>query len=304
MLNITQHRNYFFAASIFFMVVSIVFLSMWGLKLSIDFTGGSLLEIKFLKDRPTIDSAQEALRGLNLGEIIIQPAGDKSMVFRFQSVEESTHQNILSALKDKFGLPAQAGADFQEDRFEAIGPAIGAELRTKAVYSIFAVLLAIILYVAWAFRKVSFVVQSWKYGVTALIALAHDVIIPLGLFAALGHFLNVEVGGAFVAAMLTILGFSVHDTIVVFDRMRENLFKYRDTLEVITNRSVNETMARSITTSLTAILALLGVYFFGGESVKYLSLVLIVGIFFGTYSSIFIASPLLVVWDKWGTRKD
>jgi preprotein translocase subunit SecF len=146
-------------------------------------------------------------------------------------------------------------------------------------------------------------VASWKYGVCAIIALAHDVFVPLGLFAVLGHFLNVEVGSTFVAALLTILGFSVHDTIVVFDRTRENLFKYRDTLENITNRSVNETLARSITTTFTAVLALVAVYLFGGESVKYFALVLIVGLISGAYSSIFIASPLLVVWNNWGKKK-
>jgi preprotein translocase subunit SecF len=193
--------------------------------------------------------------------------------------------------------------EVQEKSFESVGPTLGKELQTKAVWSIFVVLLAIISYIAFAFRKVSYPVASWKYGVCAIIALAHDVFVPLGLFAFLGHFANVEVGSTFVAAMLTILGFSVHDTIVVFDRTRENLFKYRDTLENITNRSVNETLARSITTTLTAVLALVAVYLFGGESVKYFSLVLIVGLISGAYSSIFIASPLLVAWHNWSKKK-
>jgi preprotein translocase subunit SecF len=162
----------------------------------------------------------------------------------------------------------------------------------------------IVLYIAWAFRKVSRPVSSWQYGIATLIALVHDVFSPVGVFAALGHFLNIEVGLLFVTAVLTILGFSVHDTIVVFDRIRENLQRrVGDTFKDTVNISINQTITRSINTSLTVLLSLLAVYFFGGESVKYFSLALIVGIVFGTYSSIFIASPVLVVWESWRKKK-
>ena len=296
MLHIIQNRKYFFTIAILLVVLSVAALWMWGLKLSIDFTGGSLLEIGFTGAPPSVQTVQEKLAGIGLGDFVIQPLGENEMILRTKALDENQHQEVLMTLYKYFG-------EIQEKSFESVGPTLGKELQTKAVWSIAVVLLAIIIYIAFAFRKVSYPVASWKYGICAIIALGHDVFIPLGLFAALGHFLNVEVGSTFVAAMLTILGFSVHDTIVVFDRTRENLFKYRDTLENITNRSVNETLARSITTTLTAVLALVAVYIFGGESVKYFALVLIVGLISGAYSSIFIASPLLVVWHNWGKKK-
>lgn len=192
-----------------------------------------------------------------------------------------------------------------EDQFESIGPTVGKELMTRSIYSIIAVLSAIIIYIAWAFRKVSKPVSSWKYGVAAVIALLHDVIIPCGIFAVLGHYFNVEIDILFITALLTMLGFSVHDTIVVFDRTRENLARSRQlgVFEDIVNQSVNETIRRSINTSMTAFLALLAMYLFGGDSVKYFVLALMMGIVFGTYSSIFIASPLLVVWNNWSMKK-
>jgi len=295
MLNIIQNRKYFFGIAILLVILSVAALAMWGLKLSIDFTGGSLLELGFTNVPPSVQVVQEKLAGIDLKDSVIQPLGESEMIIRTKALDENKHQEVLSALRELGGV--------QEKSFESVGPTLGKELQTKAVWSIVVVLLAIIIYIAFAFRKVSYPVASWKYGVCAIIALGHDVFVPLGLFAVLGHFLNVEVGSTFVAALLTILGFSVHDTIVVFDRTRENLFKYRDTLENITNRSVNETLARSLTTTLTAVLALVAVYLFGGESVKYFALVLIVGIVSGAYSSIFIASPLLVVWHNWSKKK-
>ncbi len=193
----------------------------------------------------------------------------------------------------------------QEMRFESIGPVIGEELKQKAIRAIIAVLVAIILYIAWAFRKVSEPVSSWKYGVTAIIALAHDVIIPTGIFVVLGQILGIELDILFVTALLTILGFSVNDTIVVFDRTRENLARdhHQHDFEFIVNKSVNETIRRSIITSVTTFVVLLAIYLFGGESIKYFVLALMVGVVVGTYSSIFLASPLLVVWEHFSRRK-
>jgi preprotein translocase subunit SecF len=193
----------------------------------------------------------------------------------------------------------------QEMRFESIGPVIGEELKDKAIRAIIAVLVAIILYIAWAFRKVSEPVSSWKYGVTAIIALAHDVIIPTGIFVVLGQILGIELDILFVTALLTILGFSVNDTIVVFDRTRENLARdhHQHDFEFIVNKSVNETIRRSIITSVTTFVVLLAIYLFGGESIKYFVLALMVGVVVGTYSSIFLASPLLVVWEHFSRRK-
>ena len=216
-------------------------------------------------------------------------------------ISEEGHQNILLLLGGENNENLLV-----EKRFDSIGPTIGRELKNRSVLAIFLVIFLIVLYIAWAFRKVSKPVSSWKYGAVAVIALLHDVVLPTGLVAVLGHFWGAEADTLFVTALLTILGFSVHDTIVVFDRIRENLkgANPKELFEEIINRSVNETMARSINTSFTVILAMLAVFLFGGESVRYFSIILIAGVVFGTYSSIFIASPLLVTWHNFTQRKN
>jgi len=279
-------------------ILSLAAFFVWGLKLGIDFTGGSLLEIEFNSQRPSVESLQGKLRPLNLGNVVLQQTGEKDMLVRLRDLDEPTHQRVLAALGQS---DPQTG--FVEKRFDSIGPTIGRELKRRAIYALILVVVMIVMYVAWAFRKVSRPVQSWKYGVVAIIALMHDVFIPTGVFAYLGHFKGVEVDALFITALLTILGFSVHDTIVVFDRIRENLRRgrgknFEDTVEI----SIRETMVRSINTSLTLFLVLLTLFFFGGESTKYFSLALIIGTIFGTYSSIFIASPLLVTWEHWRSR--
>ncbi len=291
MLAIIHHRNIFFSISVIFVGASVLALILWGLNFGIDFKGGSLLQIEYKNEKPANDIIRQKLSPLDLGEITIQPTGDKGAFLRFKDIDEETHQKILASLG--------GSGELEEKRFESVGPVIGQELKSRSFWAILAVLLAIIVYIAYAFRKVSKPVASWRYGVAAIIALAHDVTIPAGIFAVLGHFMGVEVGLLFVTALLTILGFSVHDTIVVFDRIRENLRKggtsdFENTVET----SINQTISRSINTSLTVILTLLAIYIFGGESTKYFSLTLVIGIFFGTYSSIFIASPLLVSWER------
>jgi len=192
--------------------------------------------------------------------------------------------------------------NIEELRFDSVGPSIGQELTRKSFNAMFFVLLSIILYIAWSFRHVSKPVESWKYGASATIALVHDAVIVLGIFAVLGKFYDIEINTPFVAAILTVMGFSVHDTIVVFDRIRENLPKSEEDFEGTVNVSLNQTLARSIITSGTVLLVLLSIYFFGGSSIKDFALALLVGIFFGTYSSIFLASPLLVIWEKLKNR--
>lgn len=287
-MNIIKYRTIYFVISGILFITSIVFLGVWGLKLGNDFTGGSLLEINFKGDLPDNQAIKEKLVPLDLGEVNIQPLENKGVILRLKDVDEQVHQNILKAL-----------GDVEEKRFESIGPIVGQELKTRALYAIALTLLAIVLYIAWAFRKVSRPIASWKYGVATLIALMHDVVLPVGVFSFLGHFYGIEVGLLFVTAVLTILGFSVHDTIVVFDRIRENLRKGGSkNFEETVDKSINQTISRSINTSLTVVLTLLAVYFFGGETIKYFTLALLVGVVFGTYSSIFIASPILVVWEK------
>lgn len=277
--------------------LSIVSLLLWGLNLGIDFTGGSLLEIGYSANPPAIGGIKEILKKYDLGELKIQPAGQDGFILRFKNIDEKTHQEILA------GLTAGNGAVI-EKRFVSIGPIIGKELKQKSFLALILVGLMIIAYIAFAFRKVSKPVSSWKYGTAAVLALAHDVLIPTGVFSFLGHFYGLEIDILFVTALLTILGFSVHDTIVVFDRIRENLKKKKEeSFEKAVNISVNETLSRSINTSLTVLFVLFALFFLGSQSIKYFSLALILGVSFGTYSSIFLASPLLVSWQKFSARR-
>ncbi|NTU98432.1 protein translocase subunit SecF, partial [Candidatus Falkowbacteria bacterium] len=227
-----------------------------------------------------------------------QPVGNQDMILRFQDSTEEKHQAVLSSL-DKLAKTKSKDNKVEETRFDSVGPSIGQELKQKSVNAIFFVLLAIVLYISWAFRKVSKPIASWKYGMAALIALSHDTIITLGVFSVLGKFYNVEINTPFVAAILTVIGYSVHDTIVVFDRIRENLPKSHSDFEGTVNVSLNQTLVRSVNTSVTVLLTLVAVTVFGGESIRTFALALTVGIAIGTYSSIFVASPILVVWEKW-----
>ncbi len=294
MYKIIQNRKISFILSSIFVSLSLIFLLLWGLNLGIDFTGGSLLEVSFKNDRPQAQEIVSIISELGIeGDVVVQSTGENSSLIRFQDVEEATHQQIVDKMMELYP------DNVHEERFESIGPSIGQELKSKAIYAILLVIIAIVFYVAWAFRKVSFPIKSWKYGIIAIIALVHDIVITLGVFAVLGRFMSVEVGLPFVAALLTILGYSVNDTIVVFDRIRENLGRLVKTdFESVVNRSVNETLTRSINTSLTTLLVLLMVFFFGGASIQFFVFALIIGIVFGTYSSIFLASPLLVIFEK------
>ncbi len=258
------------------------------------------MELSFTH-RPDAHEVQSALShsDLNLEEVKVQPAGENGLIIRTRTLTEEEHQKLLQWFKKNY-----QHVGLTENRFESIGPIIGQELKDKAVVAIIIVLITIVLYVAYAFRKVSRPVASWKYGLAAIVALAHDVLIVVGVFVVLGRLMNVEVGILFVTALLTVLGYSVNDTIVVFDRIRENLiYRPRETFVETVNQSVNETMLRSINTSLTTLLVLLAVFFFGGATIKYFVLALIVGTMAGTYSSIFIASPLLVTWHQWGLKR-
>ena len=331
MFQIIQKRKIYYAFSLTLVLLSIIAIAVWGIKLGIDFTGGSLMEINFGEENkiPQKQEITETLAEFDLGGINIQQTGETGLILRFKSVDEETHQKMLTALKEKFSSEKNNQLEksdseenpkiiseieeiqeeekeeiFVEERFESIGPVIGAELKRKSVWAIGLALIAIVLFVAWTFRKISHPVPSWKYGMIAIIALAHDVLITLGIFAVLGHFFNVEINTPFVAALLAILGYSVNDTIVVFDRIRENLLHFSsETFEEAVNKGVNGTLIRSFNTSLTTLFVLLAIFLFGGESIKYFSFTLICGVVLGTYSSIFLASPLLVSWQKWSERR-
>jgi preprotein translocase subunit SecF len=299
MYNIIGKSKIWLSISGLLMLISIVGLFMWGLKPGLDFTSGSLLDISYQPTRPTIAQVETSLQPLNLKEVKIQPSGEQNFIIRFGEVDETTHQAILNNLTAiKIG-GTTATTTLTENKFETIGPVISQELKTKAAQAIVVVLILIVLYIAYAFRKVSRPVASWKYGLAAIIALVHDILVVTGVFVFLGHFAGVEIDSLFITALLTILGFSVHDTIVTFDRTRENLFKNQDKpFKEVVNLSINQTIVRSINTSLTTLIVLLAVYIFGGETTKYFSLALILGIIIGTYSSIFIASPIVVMWNK------
>lgn len=300
-LNIIGYRRVWYIVSGTLLIISIGAFALWGLKLGIDFTGGSLVQISFQGARPSLDKITSTISS-DFGKADVSPVGDNAAAVRLKSLSEEDHQKLLTEFKAAF--PPQNGQDtVHEDQFTSIGPTIGAELGSKSLWAIGTVLLAIVCYIAWAFRKVSRPVPSWQYGLAAIIALFHDVFLPTGVFVFLGKFAGIEVDTLFITAILTVLGFSVHDTIVVFDRIRENLLHSSDPFPVIVNRSVNETMARSINTSLTTLLVLLMTFFFGGASVHYFVLTLILGIIFGTYSSIFIASPLLVSWYTFAQKR-
>jgi len=292
-MDIIRHKHIFLSISGVLVLASIAALAVWGLKPGIDFTGGSLLEAEFSTERPSIAALRETLASLSLGDIQVQPIGERGILLRFGYTDEDTHQKILAILGE-----AAQDAVVSERRFDTIGPVIGREIFRSALVALALAIFGIAAYITFAFWHVSRPVASWKYGIVTLAALLHDVLIPAGAFAALGHFQGIEVGALFMTALLTIMGFSVHDTIVVFDRIRENLrrMKGSEPYERVVNQSIRETLTRSITTSLTVLLVLAAIFSFGGETTRHFALALIIGIFFGTYSSIFVASPLLVVW--------
>jgi len=312
MINLIKYKKIPFIISSVLFVVSVIILLTIGLRPGIDFTGGSLLEVSFTETRPNTQEVRDSLSQIefDLGDPVIQLSEEKNMLIRTKFVNEDEHQQVLSTLRESFEVQVDEEAGIVEnkvweERIETIGPAISAHLKSRAVYAVLAVVIAIVIYVAYAFRKVSKPVQSWKYGISAVIALIHDVTLTMAIFALLGKYLNVEIGIPFVVALLTILGYSVNDTIVVFDRVRENLIKRTaDKFSEMVNLGVNQTFVRSINTSVTTLVVLFALFLFGGESIKYFALALIVGIASGTYSSIFLASPLLVVWEQLKNKRD
>jgi len=282
--NFLRYKNIYFIFSGVLILGSLISLAVFGLNLGIDFTGGSILELFYDGPRPSVEAVREALS--ELGPVSVQTMGDNGLVIRMKDIPEETHQQVLQILSK--------GYRAEERRFESIGPTIGRELEEKTKLLILVALFSIVLYIALAFRKVQRPIASWQYGIASLIALFHDVLIPVGVFSLLGKFYGVQVTIPVVAALLTVLGYSINNTVVVFDRIRENLIKRIGvTFEETVNKSLNQTFTRCLNTSLTTLLVLLAIFFFGGATLKYFSLALIIGIVAGTYSSIFLVSPLL-----------
>ena len=294
---IVNNRKFFFSLSALLMLGSIVAMFVFGLHLGIDFKGGSSLEVSYATTRPDLDSTKADLNTLNLGTYILTPSGTSNYVLKTRDVTPAEKTSILTVLSKDSANPAK------EEQFNTLGPVVGTQLKNKALVAILVVIICIVLFVTFAFRKVSQPVASWKYGFATIVALFHDVVIPTGVFVVWTHFHGGEIDLLFVTALLAILGYSVHDTIVVFDRVRENLRishggKGKETFTETVGKSVTQTFGRSINTSLTIFLALAALYFIGGETTRDFAFVLLIGIITGTYSSIFVASPLLVTLEK------
>ena len=283
--------------SVTLVVISVILLALYGLNFGVDFRGGSVMELEFSGGRPSLDEVKGVSADAGLADVAVNYVGEDGMILRTKELSENEHQNILAVLQSNF-------SGLEEKRFDSIGPIIGQELKTKSVTARSLVLLAVIVYIALVFRKLSKPLSPWVMGFAAIIALLHDVIIPVGVFAVLGRFYGIEISAVFVAAVLTILGYSVADTVVVFDRVRENIIRgnIRGNMDggflAVVHKSVMQTLTRSLNTTFTTLLSLFAIYFFGGESIRYFALALIIGIFLGAYSSIFVASPLLVWWSR------
>lgn len=295
---VIKYKNFFVGLSALFVVVSIAFIAIFGLKLGIDFKGGSSLDLSYSNGRPTIEEVKTKLVNAGFGDASIQPTGDNGFVIKSRVLTEPERAIVLS-------LASLDGSKKVEQKsFTTIGPSVGSELKKKAIASIILVLIAIILFVAYAFRKVSSPVSSWKYGFVVIVALIHDIIIPSGIFALLGYIYGVEVDTLFIVALLTTLGLSISDTIVVFDRVRENIgAKQNKPFDLLVGESLSQTFARSINTSVVVLLMVLSLVFFGPKSTQLFSIVLAIGMFFGIYSSIFLASPLLVLVEKFQKKQ-
>ena len=286
---IIKHKKIFVLISAVLVLLSIVAVGVSGLKLGIDFKGGSLLEVEYKTSRPEQALVEQSIKSLSIGEMLIQPTGSMGYSIKTREITEIERASIMTTL----------GTDATEKSFTSIGPSVGAELIRKSVISFILVALGIIFWIAFSFRKVSKPVTSWKYGFIAIITLVHDIMIPVGAFAILSSMYGVEIDTLFVVAILTILGLSVSDTIVVFDRIRENIrVGHFKTFEETVGRSIEQVYTRSIATSSTVIIALLALAVFGPSSTKVFAIMLTAGMFFGTYSSIFLASPLLVMFNK------
>jgi preprotein translocase subunit SecF len=296
MYDVVGKRNWFFAFSALVIIPGIIALFLWGLRLGIDFTGGTLWELDF-SNLPKSEEVRQVLVDKGVEVYSIQQVGEKNYLIRSKEINQAKNKEIRDVLGQKF-------SEVKEARFETVGPAISKELTENSFKAVGLAMLAIIIYITWAFRQVPKRYSSFRFGVSAIIALLHDVLVVVGVFAILGHFFGAEIDSLFVTAVLTVIGFSVHDTIVVFDRIRENLIKHSElTFPVAVNESILQTLARSLSTSLTVVFVLSALLLFGGETIRWFVAALLVGIISGTYSSIFNAAQVLVVWQNWIERR-
>lgn len=295
-INFLKYKNFFLVFSLLVVIACIALMAVWPLKPSIEFTGGSVLEVKYRDNRPAVQEVQDKIKDLGLGEVAIQQVEDKGLILRMQSTSEGTHQKVVEKLKET--------GSFEEQSFEAIGPVVGKELYQKTVLLVIVSLAAMLLYIAFAFRNVPGPVSPWIYGLASFLILVHDVIVPLGVFSVLGKFYGIQITIPIITALLTVVGYAINNVIVVYDRTRENLQRTRNAnFAEIANISINQTLSRQINTSLAVLFPLAAIYFMSGVALKYFSLALILGIVTGTYSSIFLATPMLAAWLNFRSGK-
>ncbi len=296
MINIVGKRKLWFVISFILVVPGTIALIFWGLKPGIDFTGGQEMEVS---GKATQEELRDIVAKAGVKEITVTTSGESNLLVRYSDKDvgetEQIHQNVKTLLQ-------QSG--LSEVSFSSVGPSVSRDITRNALLGVGLASLAILLYISFAFRNTPPPVTSWSFGSTAIFAMLHDALFVLGVFAILGHFYGIQVDALFVTALLTVIGFSVHDTIVVYDRIRENLRRLNKPFEEVANISINETLARSLNTSLTVIIVLLAFYLFGGESIRNFVLALLIGIVAGTYSSIFFATPSLVVYNNWKIKRN
>jgi len=296
MLNIVKRRYLYFGISLLVIVPGLIALMVWGFPLAIDFTGGSLLQVHFDTGSVPEDAQVLAIYDkYGFGDSQVQTTDNNAIIIRSKSMDENTRSQIVNEMENNFN------ATITVQRFDTVGPSVGQEVATRAAGAVALAAIGILIYITIAFRGVP---HAFRYGVSAIIAMLHDVAVVVGVEAILGHFLGWEVDALFLTALLTVIGFSVHDSIVVFDRIRENSTVYRRLpYETVVNHSIVQTLARSINTQLTVMLTLLALVLFGGVTIRHFVVTLLVGVFSGTYSSIFNAAPILVVWEnrEWRT---
>ncbi len=308
-MNLIKSRYLYFGISLLVIIPGLIALILWGLPLGIDFTGGSLLEVKFASGKPPAISEVNALYNemstptMDISNPVVQSLGSNSLSIRSKEMDDALKAKIVAALTDHFGN----GQDVVIQNFTQVTASVGQEVAVRASEAVAAAALVILIYITIAFRKVQ---NAFRYGAAAIIAMIHDILVTVGAEAIFGHFLGWQADSLFLTALLTIIGFSVHDTIVVFDRIRENSNLYRRVdYETVVNHSIVQTLDRSINTQLTVMITLTALALFGGTSIRHFVVILLVGVFSGTYSSIFNASPILVVWENrewrnWFRRKE
>ncbi len=290
-MDIVGKRYLYFMISLIAIVPGLIGLMLWGLPLAVDFAGGSLVEIRFSSGTaPTLEAAREVYAQFGLEDAEVRSSGVDDLIIRTPTIDDATNNRVIEAMEAEFNDTITIL------RFDSVGPTVGREVTVRAAGAVALAAVAIMLFIWYAFRGVP---NAHRYGISAIIAMLHDVAVVFGMQAILSHFLGWEVDALFLTALLTVIGFSVHDTIVVFDRIRENATKYRrQPYEKTVNDSILQTLVRSVNTQLTVFLTLLALVIFGGSTIRHFVVILMIGVLSGTYSSIFNAAPILVVWEK------